>query len=99
MENSNFEIAIVEIGNSNKQENMIQKRASELLTDLFQKQQVVIHNYFFEENITEFELEQEIKELYKHYNYVILPQSVPQHIRKSTIESLAMKIKEEKQNA
>ena len=74
MENSNFEIAIVEIG---KQENMIEKKAFEVLTDLFKKQQIVIHNYWFEENITEFELEREIKELYNHYNYVILPQSVP----------------------
>lgn len=96
MENSNFEIAIVEIG---KQENMIEKKASELLIDLFKKQQITIHNYQFEENITEFELEREIKELYNHYSYVILPQSVPQHIRKSTLESLAMKVKEEKQNA
>lgn len=42
MENSNFEIAIVEIG---KQENMIEKKASELLIDLFKKQQITIHNY------------------------------------------------------
>ena len=72
-------IAVIEIGESG---------TAAMIVNQLRNQNQKVERYFFEDAITEFELDREINDLQKFYDLIIVLPPLPYHIREAEVQKM-----------